>query len=132
MNYVYILLLDDMPIYAGMTNNPVLRFKRHYMAKDCSTHPVLRYYMFEKNKLAKMKLVYCSPDRHNVGSMESLAIRELFRAGFSIINVQGCYPTNYTFPKFESKLRTPHGVFTDSSLQYIKDQIPQIHKEYGY
>lgn len=130
MNYVYILLLDDIPIYAGMTNNPVERFRRHYMAKDCRTHYVLKYYLFEKNKIVKMKLVYCSPDRNNVGRMESFAIESLRKAGFNIINVR-C--EIYPFLRLNKDIRIPSKTFfTKKDTQYIVDNQTEILKEYGY
>lgn len=128
MYYVYILLLDDIPIYAGITNNPVLRFRRHYMANDCGTYYILRYYLFERNKLVKMKLVYCNDDRNKSFSMEGAAIYALHKAGFNIINS----PYKGIFPKVNDKRRMPHKIFTKESLQYINDNINEIKKEYGY
>lgn len=131
MNYVYILLLDEIPIYAGMTNNPVNRFKRHYMANDCRTRDVLRYYLFEKNKIAKMKIVYCNEDRGQTFNMEGFAIRTLHTAGFNIINFM-CENKNHIFPKLTNSPRIHKGHFTKEDMQYIEDNINEIHKEYGY
>lgn len=130
MHYVYILLLDEIPIYAGMTNNPVLRFKRHYMANDCGTYFILRYFLFEKNKIVKMKLVYCCEDREEAFRWENKTITLLRQAKFSIIN-DGQY--NITFPRLPNKgKRIPHRTFTDKLVRYIRDNQNEIHKEYGY
>lgn len=128
MYYVYILLLDEIPIYAGRTNNPVSRFRRHYLANDCGTYNVLRYYLFKENKLVKMKLVYCCNNENECWDMEWKAIRALGIAGFNIIN----NGWKGSFPKLEERIKTPHGIFTTKSMQYIKDNQNEILKEYGY
>lgn len=86
MYYVYVLYIDNIPFYAGMTNNPVRRYVAHYYYRDCLTYNKVRYYACERGKMMEMRIVYCSLDRGEILRLEAIAIDALWNGDFNPLN----------------------------------------------
>ena len=131
MNYVYVLYMDDIPFYAGMTKNPIKRYLAHYYENCCETYSFTRKMLLERNKLMKMKVVYCHPERLNVAKMEIVAIDALRIQGFHPLNIFHGHSVHYTREK-NIKQRLPSKILNLQLLSHIVDSQKEILIEYGY
>jgi hypothetical protein len=126
-----VLYLDSIPFYAGMTNDPVKRYKHHYQWSDCLTYNMIRHLACTKGKMMEMKVVYCSEDKNEVLLLEGKAIQALWRNGFNPLNrTHGWAALNFKeYPNIE---RLPHKILNRQILQHVVDNQINILKEYGY
>jgi len=125
MQYVYVLYMNELPIYAGLTNNPIKRYLAHYYHYDSSLYSYAREMLALKGKLLKMKIVYCNTDRSVASEMEKVAIRVLHIHGFKIFN-------GGSFVTINSRKRLPANLLTRTHLQHIINSQREILIEYGY
>lgn len=86
MYYVYVLYLRGIPIYAGMTNKPLVRYKQHYYEYCSSVFQTARYNLMAFDRYLEMRLVYRCENKGECIRMESIAIISLQKAGFHILN----------------------------------------------
>ena len=126
MHFVYLLLLNDIPIYAGMTKNPVTRYKNHFRScGSCYTSQVLRYYLFKRNNIVTMSLIYCSIDRKKAFKMEGIAINALITQGFNILNYR---LGKDTFPHLDKSEFIGIAMFDKINTDYINEDKRRIIK----
>lgn len=143
MYYVYVLYFDEIPIYAGMTNCPITRYKAHFFDWDSNVRNFSRHHAVVNNKFITMKCVYCSEDKTAVCEMEDKAISALSMAGFNIFNKNIATWCNWKRQSFEITIdpplpvfphikRLPQKLFTFERIKHVIDSKNEILKEYGH
>lgn len=130
MYYVYLLLYNEIPFYAGMSADPVRRYKLHFYSCDCNTYNLVRYNAQFIGRFPTMRLIFCDESKRKALNMEHLAISSLRKAAFSIVNIPfGGLVSDW--PQYPS-IKLDICGFPDHIFNQIRKQQELIHSEYGY
>ncbi len=142
MYFIYILKMNDVPFYAGMTRNPVNRY-------TCHVHSVVplmedfQYYHYAKHKIiAKMEIVDVKYSENTAALAEFKLIKKLTQEGFVLLNyghnsdIRNRIPFNYKIrkPSWDKQMKqyySPGGrrEMLDNHRVEIKNQITNLCKK---
>lgn len=116
--YVYVLRIENSPVYVGMTSNPLQRYICHYFTLNTITGSFLRNHYFHSGVTANMQLLYKSKSKLSIKYKEMETINK-FSDSHTLLNI--AY-NNFVAPKIK-KYRAKKIIIPLSEKQSIINQI---------
>lgn len=129
--YVYTLSFNGIPFYAGVTHEPLNRYKDHYQTSDSSAYNYVRHNLINIGRFATMDFVLCTDDRYKAYWSEGRTILALNSAGFYLLNKGYNYSYNdLQFPKYAHIKRLPHKWCSNYIQSDISNKQAKIRADY--
>ena len=130
--YVYLLKLKGVAIYAGVTTEPITRYKSHYYS-DFLGCDYIRYLAVQHKEYVTMDIIFCSHNVTTAYQKEWYTISQLVRDGNTLYNAHLPKQSDKRVPKDNyPKVRLPYRFFTFEMISHVSENIKKARSKYNY